>query len=150
MLLCIRVVGTRRFYNLPMIHCLFERVTRGGRVRSMIGAFTDLRKRPDSIAAAPGRSLFNHMFWFVSLLCIARASSNYVGWIKRFVVFPLPIFSYIFGVGTAAFHPFLSQLLGIAFGALISLFQGLCALSQLAGLSFVLGSALSGKLLALK
>lgn len=156
-LLGFRLVGARRFYNLPAMQRLFERGTWGARVRSLIGAFNDLRERPASLAAALGLSLFNHVFWCVSLLCIARAVGNHVDWIKGFVVFPLAIFSNIFGVaggfgvGTAAFDLFLSQLLGIGNGALIGLlFQGLSALSRLAGLPFYLGAARSGQLRALE
>ncbi|KQP17270.1 hypothetical protein ASF45_27575 [Pseudorhodoferax sp. Leaf265] len=156
-LLGFRVVGARRFYNLPLMQRLFERGAWGARVRSLIGAFNDLRERPASMAAALGLSLFNHVFWCVSLLCIARAVGNHVDWVHGFVVFPLAIFSNIFGVaggfgvGTAAFDLFLSQLLGIANGALIGLlFQGLGALSRLAGLPFYLRAARSGQLQALQ
>jgi len=100
------------------------------------------------MVAALALSVFNHVFWCVSLLCIARAVGNHVEWVKGFVVFPLAIFSNIFGVaggfgvGTAAFDLFLSQLLGIANGALIGLlFQGLSAVSRLAGLPFYLAAA---------
>jgi uncharacterized protein (TIRG00374 family) len=152
-LLGFRVVGARRFYNLPVMQRLFERGVWGGRVRALIGAFNELRERPAYMGAALGLSLFNHVFWCLSLLCIARAVGNPVDWIQGFVVFPLAIFSNIFGVaggfgvGTAAFDLFLSQLLGIANGALIGLlFQGLGALSRLAGLPFYLRATRSGQL----
>lgn len=156
-LLGFRVVGARRFYNLPWLQRLFERGAWGARVRSLIGAFNDLRERPASMAAALGLSVFNHVFWCVSLLCIARAVGNHVDWVKGFVVFPLAIFGNIFGVaggfgvGTAVFDLFLSQLLAIGNGALIGLlFQGLGALSRLAGLPFYLSAARSGQLRALE
>ena len=70
---------------------------------------------------------------------------THVALVPGFVVFPLAIFGHIFGVaggfgvGTAAFDLFLSQLLGISNGALIGLlFQSLSAIARLAGLPFCL------------
>lgn len=154
-LLGFRVLGARRVYNLPLLQGLFERGLWGGRVRSLIGAFNALRERPGEMAAALGLSVFNHVFWCVSLLFIAQAVGNDMDWVKGFVVFPLAIFGNIFGVaggfglGTAGFDLFLSQLLGIGNGALIGLlFQLLSALTRLAGLPFYLSAARSGQLQA--
>lgn len=153
-LLGFRVLGARRLFNHPAMQRLFNSGVWGGRVRQLIGAFNELRERPRYMIAALALSIFNHVFWCVSLLCIARAVGNHVEWVKGFVVFPMAIFSNIFGVaggfgvGTAAFDLFLSQLLGIANGALIGLlFQGLSAVSRLAGLPFYLAAAKAAELL---
>ena len=152
-----RILGARRLYHLPLLQRLFEKGAWGARIRQLIGAFNELRERPASMAAALGLSIFNHIFWCVSLLCIARAVGYQVDWVKGFVVFPLAIFSNIFGVaggfglGTAAFDLFLSHLLDIGNGALIGLlFQSLGALSRLAGLPFYVGASRSGQLKGLE
>lgn len=148
-----RVLGSRRLFRHPAVQKRFDSGPWGARARQLIGAFNELRERPADMAAAIGLSIFNHVFWCISLLCIARAVGNHVDWVKGFVVFPLAIFSNIFGVaggfgvGTAAFDLFLSQLLNIGNGALIGLlFQGLSAASRLAGLPFYLAAARSASL----
>ena len=156
-LLGFRIIGARRLYNAPFLQKLFAKGVWGARIRQLVGAFNELRERPASMAAALALSMFNHMFWCLALLCIARAVGDQVDWIKGFVVFPLAIFSNIFGVaggfglGTAAFDLFLSHLLDIGNGALIGLlFQSLGALSRLAGLPFYLGASRSGQLQAVE
>lgn len=156
-LLGFRILGARRLYNLPLLVRLSEKKSWGGRIRQLIGAFNQLRERPASMAAVLGLSVFNHMFWCLSLLCIARAVGDQVDWVQGFVVFPLAIFSNIFGVaggfglGTAGFDLFLSHLLNIGNGALIGLlFQSLGAFSRLAGLPFYLSAARTGQLDVLK
>jgi uncharacterized membrane protein YbhN (UPF0104 family) len=144
-LLGFRVLGARRLFNHTAMQRFFGSGIWGRRTRELIGAFNDLRERPRYMVAVLALSVFNHVFWCMSLLCIALAVGNNINWIKGFVVFPVAIFSNIFGVaggfgiGTAGFDLFLSQLLGIANGALIGLlFQGLSAVSRLAGLPFYL------------
>lgn len=148
-----RVIGSRTLFSHPALQKRFESGAWGLRARQLIGSFNELREHPRYLVGALALSVFNHVFWCVSLLCIARAVGNRVDWIKGFVVFPLAIFSNIFGVaggfgiGTAAFDLFLSQLLGIANGALIGLlFQGLSAISRLAGLPYYLSAAHSNSL----
>ncbi|MEJ2034483.1 MAG: hypothetical protein P8Y63_15945, partial [Deltaproteobacteria bacterium] len=94
-----------------------------------------------------GLSVINHAFWCASLFCIVKAVGNTVEPMRGFVVFPLAIFSNIFGVaggfgvGTAGFDLIFSQLLAISNGALIGLlFQTLSAFARLAGLPFYLFS----------
>lgn len=152
-LLAFRVLGARRLFYHPTVQRGFNSGVWGARARQLIGSFNLLRERPRYLAAALALSIFNHMFWCLALLCIARAVGNHVELVKGFVVFPLVIFSNIFGVaggfgvGTAAFDLFLSQLLGIANGALIGLlFQSLGALSRLAGLPFYLAASRAAEL----
>lgn len=144
-LLVFRILGARRLFNHPGLQRRLESSVWGLRIRQLIGSFNELRERPRYMAASLALSVFNHVFWCVALLFIARAVGNHVDWVKGFVVFPLAIFSNIFGVaggfgiGTAAFDLFLSQLLGMDNGALIGLlFQGLSAISRLAGLPYYL------------
>lgn len=144
-LLVFRILGARRLFNHPGLQRRLESGAWGLRIRQLIASFNELRERPRYMVAALALSIFNHVFWCVALLFIARAVGNHVDWVKGFVVFPLAIFSNIFGVaggfgiGTAAFDLFLSQLLGIGNGALIGLlFQGLSAISRLAGLPYYL------------
>lgn len=87
--------------------------------------------------------MVNHVFWCAALLCITRAVGHNVEPIEGFVVFPMAIVGNIFGVaggfglGTAVFDLFLSQLLSISNGALIGLlFQTLSAVTRLVGLPF--------------
>lgn len=142
-LLGFRVLGARRLFWHPAVQKRFDRGPWGARARQLIGSFNELRERPRDMIAALALSVFNHSFWCISLLCIAMAVGNQIDWIKGFVVFPLAIFSNVFGVaggfgvGTAGFDLFLSQLLNVGNGALIGLiFQGLSALSRLMGLPF--------------
>lgn len=142
-LLGFRLLGARRLFNHLAVQKLFESGKWGGRARQLIAAFNVLREQPRYMFAALALSVCNHVFWCFALLCIARAVGDQVEWMKGFVVFPLAIFSNIFGVaggfgvGTAAFDFLLTNLLAISNGALIGLlFQGLSAFSKLAGLPF--------------
>ena len=144
-LLAFRIAGARRLYNNPHINrwCLGHKWRE--RLKQMIGAFNGLRENPKILFSALILSVLNHTFWCVSLLFIVKAFGYTVEPFEGFVVFPLAIFSNIFGVsggfglGTAAFDFLLSNLLIIQNGALIGLsFQTLGALSRLFGLPFYL------------
>jgi len=144
-LLFLRVAGARRFYHNPTLDRVLSRNALGLRVKQLIEAFNSLRERPGFLFAALGLSVMNHMFWCASLFCIAKVVGNAVDPLKGLVVFPLAIFSNVFGVaggfgvGTAGFDLLLSQLLAIGNGALIGLmFQTLSAFARLTGLPFYL------------
>ncbi len=144
-LIAFRVAGARRLYNNPRINRWLLAHTWGLRLKQMIGSFNALRENPKVLFAALGLSILNHIFWCTALLCIAIAVGNAVSPLKGFIVFPLAIFSGIFGVaggfgfGTVAFDFLLSHLLLIQNGALIGLlFQILGAFSRLLGLPFYL------------
>lgn len=146
-MLVLRIMGSRRLLRNKTINGLLTKNTMGLRIRQFITSFNCLRERPLLMAGALGLSIVNHVFWCAALFSIAKSIGFMVDPVRGFVVFPLAIFSNIFGVaggfgiGTLGFDILLSQLLGIGNGALIGLlFQSLSALSRLAGLPFYLRS----------
>lgn len=148
MLAVFRLLGARRIYHHRLLNDKMKSTDWGKRLKEFIGAFNALRERPSSLYLALGLSVFNHCFWCMSLLCIARAVGNKVPIIEGFAVFPLAIFGNVFGVaggfgvGTAAFDMILSRLLGVSNGALIGLiFQTLSGISKLCGLPFYLSQS---------
>lgn len=143
----LRVVGARQIYRSRFVERTLSRNSFGVRIREFVGFFNALRERPKYLFTALGMSVLNHMFWCASLFCIARVLGYSVEPLKGLVVFPLAIFSNIFGVaggfgvGTAGFDLLLSQLLAIGNGALVGLmFQTLSAIARLTGLPFYLFS----------
>lgn len=146
-LLFFRVMGARRLYNDFRFQRLVERLPAGMRLYSIIGSFNSLREKPADFFTVLGLSMLNHVFWCASLLCITAAFSQSVGPVLGFTVFPLAIFSNVFGfaggfgVGTAAFDLIFAKLLDVHVGAAIGLtFQMLSGLSRLTGLPFYLAS----------
>jgi len=144
-LLCFRILGARRLYGNQKINTILSNHVWGMRIKQLIGSFNSIREQPRYLISALGLSVINHIFWCASLFCIARSLGYDVNLIQGFVVFPLAIFSNIFGIaggfgfGTLGFDILLSQLLKIENGALIGLlFQSLSAVSRLAGLPFYL------------
>ena len=149
-LVIFRILGSRHLYNNQKINRVLSKYKWGLRTIQLIGSFNSLRERPVFLITALGLSVLNHFFWCASLFCIAKAIGHAVDPIQGFVVFPLAIFSNVFGIaggfglGTVGFDILLSQLLSINNGALIGLlFQGLSAISRLAGLPFYLGTPFS-------
>jgi hypothetical protein len=141
------VLGSRTLNNSRRFEAMLHGRRWGEQLRKLIGAFNGLRERPRLFFAVLGMSMFNHVFWCASLICIARAVGTHVAILEGVIVFPLAIFSNIFGVaggfgvGTAGFDLMLSLFLGIRNGALIGLlFQSLSAASKLFGLPFYLAS----------
>lgn len=144
-LLCFRILGARCLYGNQKITTILSNHSWGLRIKQLIGSFNSLREQPRYLITALGLSVINHVFWCISLLCIAKSLGYVVEPIRGLVVFPLAIFSNIFGIaggfgfGTIGFDIVLSQLLKIENGALIGLFfQSLSAISRLAGLPFYL------------
>jgi uncharacterized membrane protein YbhN (UPF0104 family) len=146
-LLFLRVAGSRRLNQNHKVDRFLSQHAWGLHIKKLIASFNSLRERPDCLFVALGLSVINHAFWCASLFCIVKAVGNTVEPMRGFVVFPLAIFSNIFGVaggfgvGTAGFDLIFSQLLAISNGALIGLlFQTLSAFARLAGLPFYLFS----------
>jgi len=146
-LLFFRVLGARRLANHVRLRRFVERLPAGVRIYSVIGSFNLLREKPADFFLVLGLSMLNHALWCASLLCITAAFSQSVGVIQGFTVFPLAIFSNVFGfaggfgVGTAAFDLIFAQLLNVQVGAAIGLtFQMLSGLSRLTGLPFYIAS----------
>ena len=140
-----RILGARRLYGSPTLKRLLDRLPAGHHLYNLIGCFNSLRVRPSLFLAILALSVLNHIFWCASLLFITKALNQTVDPVHGLVVFPLAIFSNVFGfaggfgVGTAAFDVLFFKLLGIQGGAAIGLlFQTLSFLSRLIGLPFYL------------
>lgn len=140
-----RIVGSRRVYNSKRLQAFLARHPVGERIYKLIQCFNALREKPGDLFAVLSLSVLNHVFWCASLLCITFAFSQSPQLILGFVVFPLAIFSNVFGfaggfgVGTAAFDVIFTQLLDIHVGATIGLtFQILSVFSRLTGMPFYL------------
>lgn len=140
-----RIVGSRRLRNSRRLRTFLERLPAGHRIYNLIQCFNALREKPRDLIAVLSLSVLNHIFWCAALLCITYAFAQSLQLILGFVVFPLAIFSNVFGfaggfgVGTAAFDVIFSRLLDIHVGAAIGLtFQILSVLSRLTGLPFYL------------
>ena len=113
----------------------------GPRLKQLTTSLQLLWGSPKLIASALTLSVINHIFWCTSLLCITHATGAHISWFDGFVVFPLAIFSNVFGVaggfglGTVGFDALLAMLLQVRDGALIGLtFQILSGLSRTVGL----------------
>jgi uncharacterized membrane protein YbhN (UPF0104 family) len=144
-LLFFRVLGCRRLYHNQKLDRVLFKHRWGLQIKQFIASFNCIREQPLFLITALCLSIVNHVFWCASLLCVTKAMGYAINPMQGFVVFPLAIFSNIFGIaggfglGTVGFDFLLSQLLGIENGALIGLlFQSLNALSRLAGLPFYL------------
>jgi len=146
-LLLFRLAGSRRLFSNERLRGLMERRPMTQRLYAMIGSFNHMREKPADFFAVLGLSMLNHSFWCASLLCITAAFRQDVGPVQGFIVFPLAIFSNVFGfaggfgVGTAAFDLIFAKLLDVNVGAAIGLtFQTLSGLSRLSGLPFYLAA----------
>jgi uncharacterized protein (TIRG00374 family) len=144
-LIFFRIVGSRRLGNSQRLRTFLERLPAGHRIYLLIQCFNALREKPRDLVTILSLSVVNHIFWCAALLCITYAFAQSPQLILGFVVFPLAIFSNVFGfaggfgVGTAAFDVIFSRLLDIQVGAAIGLtFQMLSVLSRLTGLPFYL------------
>lgn len=144
-LVAFRLLGARRLYSSNRFKKLMESLPAGARILHMIGCFNSLREEPRVMLLVLGLSVLNHIFWCAALFCIVMAFSQPVGIVEGFIVFPMAIFSNIFGfaggfgVGTAAFDVIFAKLLDIQVGASIGItFQMLSAVSRLSGLPYYL------------
>lgn len=120
------------------------------KIEKLSECFRKLRKNPRDLVSILLISMCNHFLWCTCLLCVVIGFGEYVDATSAFSVFPLAIFSNMFGfaggfgIGTAAFDIIFSSLLGIQTGAAIGLtFQTIQLISRLSGLPFYLhaGSA---------
>jgi uncharacterized protein (TIRG00374 family) len=146
-LFAFRLIGSRRLRNHPNFQLLLNKMPLGDKLFKLTSCFNELRERPKTLVIVLALSVLNHLFWCSALLCITMAFAQTVQIALAYTVFPLAIFSNVFGfaggfgVGTAAFDVIFTSLLGIQIGAAIGLtFQSLSALSRLLGLPFYLAS----------
>ena len=149
-LLFIRITGSRRLNSNLRFRRFIERLPWGTRLYGVVGCFRSLREQPGVFLGVLALSVVNHIFWCGSLLCITKALNQSVVLSQAFVVFPLAIFTNIFGfaggfgVGTLAFDVMFSQLLRLSNGAVAGLiFQMTSVISRLIGLPFYLYSTRS-------
>ena len=144
-LTALRLLGSRSIYANVRLQRRLEAHPIGARVHGVVGGFNSLRERPGDLWVVLCLSILNHVFWCAALLCVTKAFDLDIDFFVGFTVFPLAIFSNVFGfaggfgVGTAAFDVLFSRLLDIHIGAAIGLtFQALSAVSRLTGLPFFL------------
>jgi uncharacterized membrane protein YbhN (UPF0104 family) len=142
-LVTLRVLGARGIYGNAKLRGWLAEHPIGARILGVVGCFNSLREKPGDLWAVLGLSMLNHVFWCAALLCVTIAFDQDIDVLVGFTVFPLAIFSNVFGfaggfgVGTAAFDVIFTRLLDIHVGAAIGLtFQTLSALSRLSGLPF--------------
>ena len=142
-LAALRILGARMIYGNASLKRLLERHPVSARIYGAVGCFNSLREKPAELWSVLGLSVLNHVFWCAALLCVTKAFDQQIDPFVGFTVFPLAIFSNVFGfaggfgVGTAAFDVIFARLLDIHVGAAIGLtFQTLSALSRLSGLPF--------------
>lgn len=146
-LAALRIVGSRAIFNSARLRSWLERHPIGARIHGVVGCFNSLRERQSDLWTVLALSVLNHVFWCAALLCITKAFGQNIDLFVGFTVFPLAIFSNVFGfaggfgVGTAAFDLIFAHLLDIHVGAAIGLtFQTLSAFSRLSGLPFYLAA----------
>lgn len=146
-LVALRLLGSRRIYENPRLREWVAEHPIGARLHGVVGCFNSLREKPGDLWTVLGLSVLNHIFWCAALLCVTVAFGQGIDLFVGFTVFPLAIFSNVFGfaggfgVGTAAFDVIFSRLLDVHVGAAIGLtFQTLSALSRLTGLPFYIAA----------
>jgi uncharacterized protein (TIRG00374 family) len=142
-----RMLGSKWLHNHKKINNWLDLKNWGKKLIQIRRSFNSLWESPGTVIIALTLSILNHLFWCASLLLIAFSVGDSVGVIEGFVVFPIAIFSNIFGVaggfgfGTLGFDFLLFNLLSIQNGALIGLlFQSMSAFSRLFGLPFYLNN----------
>lgn len=143
----LRVLGARGIYGNAKLRGWLADHPVGARLHGVVGCFNSLREKPGDLWVVLGLSMLNHVFWCAALLCVTKAFAQDIDLLVGFTVFPLAIFSNVFGfaggfgVGTAAFDVIFTRLLDIHVGAAIGLtFQTLSALSRLSGLPFYIAA----------
>lgn len=151
-LVALRIVGSRSIFNNGRLRSWLERHPVGARIHGVVGCFNSLRERPSDLWTVLALSVLNHVFWCGALLCVTKAFGLDIDPLIGFTIFPLTIFSNVFGfaggfgVGTAAFDLIFSRLLDIHVGAAIGLtFQTLSALSRLSGLPFYISMPVAAR-----
>jgi uncharacterized protein (TIRG00374 family) len=143
----LRILGSRRVYENARLRRWLAAHPIGARIHGVVGCFNALREQPRDLWAVLALSVCNHVFWCASLFCVTYAFAQDVDLLVAFTVFPLAIFTNVFGVaggfgvGTVAYDAIFARVLDIHVGAAIALtFQTLGAVSRLAGLPFYLAS----------
>src|SRR5512139_505656 len=96
-LIFFRIVGSRRLNNSQRLRTFLERLPAGHRIYLLIQCFNALREKPRDLITILSLSVLNHIFWCAALLCITYAFAQSPQLILGFVVFPLAIFSNVFG-----------------------------------------------------
>ena len=139
------IAGSRTLSRSAIFKNLVGKLPASERLFKLIDCFRSLREHRGELALILALSVLNHLFWCSALLCITIAFKETIEPVVGFTIFPLAIFSNVFGfaggfgVGTVGFDLIFSLLLNIQTGATIGLtFQTLSLLSRLAGLPFFL------------
>ena len=141
----LRLLGSRMIRNNANVENLITRLPLGEKLWALAGTFHAMREQRGRFWAVVALSCCNHLLACVALYGICRALGMDVDFLKGLVVFPLAIFSNVFGVaggfglGTLGFDFLFAHLFHIPGGASVGLaFQVLTAATRLLGLPFFL------------
>lgn len=141
------LASSRRLSSRLHLVRFIKKLPFSDKILTLSECFRLLRKNPKDFVTILVLSICNHVLWCTCLLCIVIGFGEHVDAALSFSVFPLAIFSNMFGfaggfgVGTAAFDIIFSSLLNIQTGAAIGLtFQTIQLLSRLLGLPFYIYS----------
>lgn len=144
-LACLRLLGSRMIHNNANVENLITRLPLGEKLWALAGTFHSMREQRGRFWAVVALSCCNHLLACLALYGICRALGMHVDFLKGLVVFPLAIFSNVFGVaggfglGTLGFDFLFAHLFHIPGGASVGLaFQVLTAATRLLGLPFFL------------
>lgn len=141
----LRLLGSRAIRNNGSVESFVTGLPLGDKLWALAGTFHAMREQRGRFWAVVLLSCGNHLLACVALYGICRALGMDVDFLKGLVVFPLAIFSNVFGVaggfglGTLGFDFLFAHLFHIPGGASVGLaFQILTAATRLIGLPFFL------------
>lgn len=141
----LRMLGSRKARQSARLDAAVHRLPLGARLWDIAGAFHAMRMQRGRFWAVVALSGLNHLIACGALFCLCRAMGLEVEFFKGLVVFPIAIFSNVFGVaggfglGTLGFDLLFSRFFGLSDGAAVGLaYQILMAATKLLGLHFFL------------
>lgn len=139
----LRLLGSSKARNSACLDRAVHRLPWGASLWDIAGAFHAMRMQRTRFWAVVGLSVINHLISCLALFCICRAMGLEVEFLKGLIVFPIAIFSNVFGVaggfglGTLGFDILFSRFFGLSDGAAVGLtYQILMAATKLLGLPF--------------
>jgi hypothetical protein len=143
----LRILGSRKARHSLRLDRAVHRLPWGARLWDIAGAFHAMRMQRGRFWAVVGLSCLNHLMSCVAIYCICHAMQMDIDFLKGLVVFPIAIFSNLFGVaggfglGTLGFDLLFAKFFQISGGASVGLiYQILMSATRLLGLPFFLWS----------
>ena len=94
----LRLLGSRKARNSQRLDRAVHRLPWGANLWEIAGAFHAMRMQRGRFWAVVGLSVINHLISCLALFCICRAMGLEVGFLKGLIVFPIAIFSNVFGI----------------------------------------------------